>query len=669
MAGKIPQHFIDDLLDRVDIVDVISSRVQLKKTGKNYSACCPFHDEKTPSFTVSPEKQFYYCFGCQASGNAVGFVMDFDRFSFPEAVEQLARDMGMEVPREETTPLEDERARYKKRLYNTLNEADEYFQQQLRKHPASGNAVDYLKGRGLTGQITRIFGIGYAPPGWDNLLNTLGTDSESVRLQVDTGLLIEKPEENKRYDRFRNRIMFPIRDTRGRTIAFGGRVLGDDKPKYLNSPETPVFHKGRELYGLYEATQSGSELKQVVVVEGYMDVVALAQHGIDNAVATLGTAITAPHLEKLFRYTPEVVFCFDGDNAGRQAAHRALENCLPMMEDGRSAKFLFLPEGEDPDSLVRKSGTERFRDRLAEATPLSKFLFDTAGEGIDTDTPDGKARLVKLATPYIQRIPRNVFRSLLTNQLAKLTGMDGDKLDNLIGDKVEPAPTKTEQPQHRDQHQQHAAADATPAPEWTEQPPEHHSTQPHGPSEPPRHSLPPRKPAKRPPLAQPERRIQMSPERTLVAILLNNLGFAQQIEIPPGFNTLDSKEMQLFEELITLLKEEPTLCINQIIARKFAVNDTENGRMLAAIAASETMHPPGETERDNWREFHDALRIIERQAFANLSIPEQIATLIHKEQIDEHDVKTAMRILPLALRSDLDTETKAKLNQIIRRRR
>ena len=311
MAGLIPQTFIDDLLDRVDIVDVVNTRVQLKKAGKNYKACCPFHEEKSPSFTVAQDKQFYYCFGCGVGGNALGFVMEFDRLDFLPAVEMLAKNAGLEIPREAAP----DRAvsKQKDSLYSMLTEADRFFRQQLRANKAAGSAVDYLKGRGLSGKIAAQFGVGYAPPGWDNLLKASGTDPQKIKLLDESGMIIVKPEEKKQYDRFRHRIMFPIRDQRGRTIGFGGRVLDDSTPKYLNSPETPVFHKGRELYGLYEARQALKEIPHLIMVEGYMDVIALAQYGIHNAVATLGTALTESHLQKLFRYTSELVFCFDGD--------------------------------------------------------------------------------------------------------------------------------------------------------------------------------------------------------------------------------------------------------------------------------------------------------------------------------------------------------------------
>ncbi|UTW46328.1 DNA primase [bacterium SCSIO 12696] len=665
MAGKIPQYFIDDLLDRVDIVDVINSRVQLKKTGKNYSACCPFHEEKTPSFTVAPDKQFYYCFGCQANGNALGFVMDYERLSFPEAVEQLANYVGLDVPREETTPFEDERAKQKKRLYGTLEKADLFYRQQLRSHHSARYAIDYLKSRGLDGKISARFGIGYAPPGWDNLLNELGDDPTNLRLQVDTGLLIEKPEQNKRYDRFRNRIMFPIRDTRGRTIAFGGRVLGDDKPKYLNSPETPVFHKGRELYGLYEATQSPGELNNVVVVEGYMDVVALAQFGIDNAVATLGTAITGPHLEKLFRYTPEVVFCFDGDRAGRQAAHRALENCLPMMEDGRSARFLFLQEGHDPDSMVREKGAERFRDLLSEAQPLSQFLFATAGEGIDTDTPDGKARLAKNAAPYLNSIPANIFRELMIAELGNLTGMNPDKLDQLI------STSESLPPEHPE-----PSTDNTAQPTSSPDNPEAHNNEWYG-NEPNQlqHEPPPWTQAAHEDnfssdtTTQRHSKMQLTAERTAIAILLNNTSLAQQVSDCEPLQQSTNPEAQLLAALVEYLHNNTEASSHQILGHWLGMHRDGQGALLAEIAACDSIYPPQHAVRDNSAEFQDAISLIQRRAMETLPLEQQVTFLVNKTQPNEEDVKAALRLLPAALRSDLSDEKKTQLNQIIRRKK
>lgn len=430
MAGKIPQAFIDDLLDRIDIVDVIGGRVDLRKSGKNHKACCPFHDEKTPSFSVNQDKQFYYCFGCGAGGNALGFIMDYDRIEFPQAVELLAHQAGLEVPREASSV-----ARISDRrdpIYQILEKADRFYRNQLRSHRSAGEAVAYLKQRGLSGEIAKDFGIGLAPPGWDNLLTHLARSDKDLSLLVSAGMVIEREDSSGHYDRFRHRIVFPIRDTRGRVVGFGGRVLGDEQPKYLNSPETPVFSKSRELYGLYEARSQVRDLDTLVVVEGYMDVVALAQFGIHNAVATLGTAITEQHLHKLYRYTSNIVFCFDGDDAGRKAAHRALETCLPAMQDGYSARFLFLPDGEDPDTLVRSIGCYAFKQQIAEAMPLSEYLFAQAREDLDLTTPDDRARLSQRAAPLINTVPESVFRELLLGKLAELTELDKETLSTLI---------------------------------------------------------------------------------------------------------------------------------------------------------------------------------------------------------------------------------------------
>lgn len=430
MAGRIPQTFIDELLDRLDIVEVIDRRVPLKKSGRNYTARCPFHEEKTPSFSVNQEKQFYYCFGCGAGGNAVGFVMDYDRVDFPQAIETLADSAGLQVPRE--AAANQEAPKQKRNLYTVLEKAADYYTQQLKSHPRKQPAIDYLRSRGLSGEIARDFDIGYAPPGWDNLLSALGHSDEDRQLLIDAGMLITKPEENKLYDRFRDRIMFPIRDNRGRIIAFGGRVLGDDKPKYLNSPETAVFNKGRELYGLYQSRKSHRQLQRLLVVEGYMDVVALAQHGINWAAATLGTATSTDHLKQIFRQCGEVIFCFDGDEAGKKAAVRALEAALPQMQDGRRARFLFLPQGEDPDSLVRRIGATQFIHLVDNASPLEEFLFDSQSEQMDTSAMDAKARLCTLAAPLIDKLPNGVFKELMMASLAEKTGLPAEKLQDII---------------------------------------------------------------------------------------------------------------------------------------------------------------------------------------------------------------------------------------------
>jgi DNA primase len=425
--ARLPQAFIDQVLDRTDIVDVVDRRVKLKKAGKNYSACCPFHQEKTPSFSVNPEKQFYYCFGCGAGGNALGFVMDYERMEFREAIESLAQAAGIDLPPEEAdaAPQVD----HQKPLYEAMEKATRVYESQLRKHPSRGRVVDYLKQRGLSGEIARDFRLGFAPEGWDNLMTTLSSE-EQIGQALTAGLLIEN-DSGRKYDRFRDRVIFPIVNQRGKVIAMGGRVLGDGKPKYLNSPETPLFSKSHELYGLHHIRKFAKNLSRIVVVEGYMDVIALAQFGIHYAVATLGTSVGKPHLEMLFRRVDHVVFCFDGDEAGRKAAFRGMEAALPMMEDGRQVKFLFLPEGEDPDSVVRNKGSQHLEHLFDNADPLETFLFDQMAQGIDLNTMDGKARLSKLVAPYINLIPDGVFKTLLFKSLADRTDMDVDSLRRL----------------------------------------------------------------------------------------------------------------------------------------------------------------------------------------------------------------------------------------------
>lgn len=429
MAGRIPDKFIDELLARVDIVDVIDAHVPLRKAGKDYKACCPFHEEKTPSFTVSPDKQFYHCFGCGAHGTAIGFLLEYERMSFPEAVKYLAARVGLTLPTEaqETTGAGDE----SEKLLTVLQEAARYYQRQLREHPQAGIAKDYLKNRGLSGEIAAEFALGYAPDGWHNLLQALGTDRAAQEALLQAGLTAQK-EPGRYYDRFRQRVMFPIHDYRGRIVGFGGRVIGKGEPKYLNSPETPLFHKGRELYGLFRARETIKREQRVLVVEGYMDVVALAQFGINFAVATLGTATTRDHLERLFRYAPEVVFCFDGDRAGREAAWRALETALPVLHDGRQASFLFLPDGEDPDSLVRKEGTAAFVQRLRTATPLPELVFETLSKQVDLGRLDGRAKLVELARPLLSKLGQSALRELMVGRLAELSRLEAGNLSTLL---------------------------------------------------------------------------------------------------------------------------------------------------------------------------------------------------------------------------------------------
>ena len=419
MGGLIPESFIEELLGRADIVELIERRVPLKRAGREYQACCPFHDEKTPSFTVSPQKQFYHCFGCGAHGSAIGFLMNYEGLEFVDAVEELARHTGLQVPREAS-----QKPRPSAGLYELMESASAWYQGELKK---SQEAIDYLKQRGLSGEVSKEFSIGFAPAGWDKLLSHLGTDDKRVSLLKQAGMLSQGKSGS--YDKFRHRIMFPIHDRRGRVIAFGGRALDDDGPKYLNSPETELFHKGRELYGLYLARKSQAKLDRIIVVEGYMDVIALAQFGFGNCVATLGTATNSEQAETLFRAADEVIFCFDGDRAGRKAAWRALEATLPRLRDGRQARFLFLPEGEDPDSMVRSKGAEAFSALMEEAQALSGFFFDRFTAGVDLSSIDGRAKLVELARPQIDQIPPGVFHDMMFSRLEALAQhrLDGSR--------------------------------------------------------------------------------------------------------------------------------------------------------------------------------------------------------------------------------------------------
>ncbi len=424
MSGLIPQHFIDELIARADIVEVLGRRIQLKKAGREFKACCPFHGEKTPSFTVSPAKGFYHCFGCGAHGTAIGFLMEHDHLTFVEAVESIASMLGVDVPRDESQRP----ARKSDELFELMRKIERDLQVQLKNHQP---AVDYLKTRGIDGATAKRFGIGYAPSGWSHLLDQFGTSREATERLLAAGMIIRK-DNGQHYDRFRDRLMFPIKDSRGRTIGFGGRVLGNEEPKYLNSPETTLFHKGRELYGLYEARQALRNIERLVVVEGYMDVVGLARHGIDYATATLGTATTDEHLNRLFRICDEVSFCFDGDRAGRAAAWRALENALPQIREGRQIRFVFLPDGQDPDSYVQENSASDFEKELHEAVPLSDYLINELSSQVDMNSVDGRARLGELARPLISKIPAGIYKELLIERLAESVGLPASKLEAIL---------------------------------------------------------------------------------------------------------------------------------------------------------------------------------------------------------------------------------------------
>ncbi|MCC4799059.1 DNA primase [Enterovibrio norvegicus] len=526
MAGKIPRAFIDDLLARLDIVELIDARVKLKKQGKNYGACCPFHNEKTPSFSVSQEKQFYHCFGCGVHGNAIDFIMEFDRLEFVEAIEELASQLGVDVPRENDSGAPKgpyARSDQKRDLYQMMGQIAQFYQSSLRTE-AGHVAIDYLKGRGLSGEIVQKFGVGFVADEWDQVRTRFGKDNESQKALVSTGMLIEN-DNGRRYDRFRGRVMFPIRDRRGRVIGFGGRVLDDGTPKYLNSPETPIFHKGRELYGLYEALQAHREPKQLMVVEGYMDVVALAQFGVDYAVASLGTATTAEHMQTLFRQTSNVICCYDGDRAGREAAWRAMEQALPHLNDGRQLKFMFLPDGEDPDSMVRKIGKDAFEADLAAAMSLSEFLFSTLMEQVDSSSQEGKAKLTTLAVPLIDKVPGGTLRLYLRNMLGQKLGLpDEQQLEKLIS-------------------QQGKAQARKPLPE-----------------------------------------MKRTPMREVITLLLQNPRFAESLPPLGGMDDLNIPGLKLFTTMLELCIQRPNITTGQLLE---FWRGTEQEALLAKLASWE----------------------------------------------------------------------------------
>lgn len=563
MAGRIPEKFIDELLTRVDIVDVIDARVPLRKAGKDYKACCPFHEEKTPSFTVSQDKQFYHCFGCGVHGSAIGFLMEYEHMSFPEAVEDLAARAGVSVVREQQgsayTPsmAKDELAI----LSDLLQQADRYYRRQLREHPTAQLAVEYLKGRGLSGAIAADFGLGFAPEGWDNLLRAIGTDASTQESMATAGLAVKK-DNGGYYDRFRQRVMFPIHDYRGRLIGFGGRVVGKGEPKYLNSPETPLFHKGRELYGLYRARDALRRERRALVVEGYMDVVALAQFGIDYAVATLGTATTRDHLERLFRFTPEVVFCFDGDRAGREAAWRALENALPVLQEGRQASFLFLPDGEDPDSLIRKEGREGFSARVAQGLSLPDYLFQTLSAQVDLSRLDGRARLVELARPLVSSLPPGILRQLMVNRLAEITRLPVENLSVIM------APAE--------------GAHRSPI-------------------------APPRGPVRRPTVAQRGAKGVPTLMQTAVALLLLHPHLVQHVPEAAFLQGLSLRGGDFLADLVALLRAKPELKTGFIIEH---YRDSEYQPHLARLAAWQ--HPM--LQQDVEAEFLDLFQQLRRES-------------------------------------------------------
>ena len=569
------------MLDRVDIVEVIDRRVKLKKSGKNYSARCPFHEERSPSFSVNPDKQFYYCFGCGAGGNALTFLMEYENLEFPQAVDTLASSAGMTVPREPSRSGHDpaRQEASNKPLYALMEKVSAFYQQQLRSHPQASRAIDYLKGRGLTGEIAKQFNLGFAPPGWDSLHTGLGGGDELRELLIKTGMLV-KNENGRVYDRFRDRVVFPIRDRRGRVIAFGGRVLGDDKPKYLNSPETEIFHKGRELYGLYEARQSTRQLDRIVVVEGYMDVIALAQHGVPYATATLGTATSNTHLDRIYRLCPEVVFCFDGDEAGRKAAFRALEATLPCLEDGRQARFLFLPEGQDPDDAVRSGGQAAFEQLLDDAMPLDAFLFDAVAKGLDMGSLDGRARMSKRALPYIRQLPEGVFRQLMFQALAQRTGLELDSLMKLEAPPPppEPAPMDAAPPDYD------APFDEAPLP-----------------------GSPPARPVAR---ASHEFKHQVPAKgysnlaQSAIALLLHQPDIARLVSLQQ-LDEVEGEDEQLLKALLQLLHRRPESSTAMLLGHWYG---TAEGMLLSRLAGQERLIPATGIEQ----QFVDTIHALAR---------------------------------------------------------
>jgi DNA primase len=548
MAGRIPDSFIDELLARIDIAEMIGERLALKRSGSNYSGLCPFHGEKTPSFTVSSTKQFYHCFGCGAHGSAIRFLMEYDRLEFRDAIEQLAAMAGMEIPEEARSgPVQPQN----NDLYPVLSKADEAYQYWLRHHAERHRAVNYLQQRGLSGEIAQRYGMGFAPPGWRNLLERIAEPEKLKR----AGLLIER-DGGKTYDRFRDRIIFPIRDRRGRTIAFGGRVLDDGEPKYLNSPETPVFHKGQELYGLYEVLEADRHPADILVVEGYMDVVALAQHGIPRAVATLGTATSTRQVERLFRASGDIVFCFDGDDAGRRAAWRALENALPAMRQGRQVRFLFLPEGEDPDSVVRAQGRQAFEALLSQASPLSDYLIERISQGIDMQAMDGRARFVEQAVPLLQRLPPDVYRHMLIERIAGLARLSADYLEQVV-----------------DGREQISRSRQKSAPE---------------------------------PAGMDGSGVRRTPVRLAVALLLHRPALALEVDEIDSLRGLnDLPGLPLLVELLELVRQEPHIVTSAVLER---FQDSAHEAVLWKLATWDHLVP----EAGLSDEFSDAMRQVRK---------------------------------------------------------
>ena len=564
MAGTIPREFIDEVLAYTDIVELIDTRVPLKRSGSNHMACCPFHGEKTPSFSVSQPKQFYHCFGCGASGDAIRFLMEYEHQSFVEAIEELAQMAGLQVPKIAYT---NEPQKQAPEQFELLDQVSNYYQYQLTHHPKSQQVQDYVKQRGLSPEVIKTFGLGFSPPGWDNVLNVIGAgDQKKIQALFDTGMLIKRDEDAAAssskapwYDRFRERLMFPIRDRRGRTIAFGGRILGDGKPKYLNSPETRLFHKGQELYGLFELKQALRKIERILVVEGYMDVVSLAQFGVNYSVATLGTATTAEHLQKLFRLCDDVFFCFDGDRAGRDAAWRAMNNALPAIKPGKQARFMFLPDGEDPDTLVRQKGKAGFEAEMDKAMTFSEFFFDNLMQQVNMESLDGRSKLIDLSKPYLEKIQEGAFQTLMIARLSELAEIDQTSLLPLLGIKSASVASTVS----REKRFNHSSA----------------RIQQQGPS----------------------------PVKKAIAYLLQHPYLAEKAGDPGRFASLELADISVFMQLLDLLQNDPHLTMARVLANW---QNTEQHQFLTELASEPLLI---DDEQAISCEFDELLQLFTRQ--------------------------------------------------------
>lgn len=572
MAGTIPREFIDEVLAYTDIVELIDSRVPLKRSGSNHMACCPFHGEKTPSFSVSQPKQFYHCFGCGASGDAIRFLMEYEHLSFVEAIEELAQMAGLQVPK---VAYANEQSKQAPEQFELLDQVSNYYQHQLNNHPQTQKVQSYMQQRGLNPEIIKTFGLGFAPPGWDNVLNVIGAGNEQkIQALADTGMLIKREDDEVQqgkqfkspwYDRFRERLMFPIRDRRGRTIAFGGRILGDGKPKYLNSPETRLFHKGQELYGLFELKQALRKINQIVVVEGYMDVVSLAQFDVRYSVATLGTATTAEHLQKLFRLCDEVIFCFDGDRAGKEAAWRAMNNAFPAIKPGKQARFMFLPDGEDPDTLIRQKGKVGFEEAMSQAMTFSEFFFDTLMKQVNMDSLDGRSKLIDLSKPYLEQIQEGAFQTLMIARLSELADIDQNSLLPLLGIKsavLEVGQAKRKEGVFSQQRSERSNKQAPKAP---------------------------------------------SPVKKAIAYLLQYPALAEMAGDPGRFSTLELADIDVLIQLLDLLQNDPHLTTARLLANW---QDPGQREFLSNLAVEPLLITDEQAVNC---EFNDTLQLLTRQ--------------------------------------------------------